>query len=445
MGTEITINGTAGSPHDDTAERATLGAMLRENETIADVREVVTAAHFYVFQHQLIFRAISDLADKGVGADLVSVCELLRSRNQLAELGEQAYAKIGELWEASPTSANAVYYARIVKRLAVQRFLIQVHTEHLARAAGPCEDPRQLAAIAEKAIGELAQEEASTCIISMPDCLALATDWIDRRAQGVPLDGVQAGIKDLDAKTGGFHDGELTVIAARPSVGKTALAGAIVRHVAGGGYPVFFASLEQSATELGMRWLTTEAGVDGDHLRKGTVGAADLARLIEVRDSLEKCKLFLDHTPGQSVSRIIAQARRLKKSENVRLVVVDYLQLIDMDRHKGQSRAEQVADVSRRLKLLARELRVPVIALAQLNRQVESRGEEKPKLSDLRDSGAIEQDADCVLLLWRPEGRESNVVQILVEKQRNGSTGPVTVIFERWCGRFQNYSEDPRR
>ncbi|MCI0363263.1 MAG: replicative DNA helicase, partial [Phycisphaerales bacterium] len=278
------------------------------------------------------------------------------------------------------------------------------------------------------------------------DALNEAYDRIDsRKGKDLSeLSGIPTGFVDLDNLTAGFQNNELIIIAARPSVGKTAFALNILRHIGvEEQMPAFFVSLEQARIELAERMLCCQAKVDSHRLRKGQLSTDDMDRLIAGGDILRQAQIFIDDSPGQNMLRIAANARRLKLRHDIRIVIIDYLQLIDPDNRKD-SRQEQVAAISRRLKFLARELKIPVIALAQVNRSSEDRQDHRPRLSDLRESGAIEQDADTVFLLHRPEyhepGQHEGVVEVIVGKQRNGPTGEVTLMYIKQFMRFENFA-----
>jgi replicative DNA helicase len=434
-------------PHSREAERSVLGSMLRDNAVIGDVVQILREQHFYTDAHQKIFRGIVSLYDKGHPADLVTLAEWLKDQKFIEDVG--GYAYLAELWDAAPTAANAEYYAHIVRDKGVIRSLIHASTEILRDAYDQAQAADELLEGAERKILDIAQMGITGQTITLKDALREAYERIDQRAgrEHTEVSGLPTGFVDLDAITAGLQNSELIVIAARPSVGKTSMALNLVRHiVVEAGHPVFFVSLEQSRIELAERLLCCQARVDSHKLRKGHLSADDMQKLIEAGDLLRQARLFIDDSPGQGMLRIAANARRLKLRHGIKLVVIDYLQLIEPDNRKD-SRQEQVANVSRRLKFLARELAIPVVALAQVNRSSEDRQDHRPRLSDLRESGAIEQDSDTVLLLHRPElyepGQHEGIVEVLVAKQRNGPTGEVTLTYVKQFMRFENFAIEP--
>jgi replicative DNA helicase len=431
-------------PHSPEAERCVLGSMLRDNGVIGDVVQILRAENFYADAHQKIFRAICDLYDSGQPADTVILANLLNEQKLIEEVGSYAY--LGQLWDAAPTAANAEYYARIVRDKAIIRSLIHAGTEVLRDAYDQAMPADELLEGAERKILDIAQMGITGQTYTLQEALRQAYDRIDLRQQRdqLSISGLPTGYIDLDDKTAGLQNSELIILAARPSVGKTALALNITRHVAVEcGEPVFFVSLEQSRIELAERLLCCHARVDSHKLRKGHLSSEDMQKLIEAGGALQDAKLFIDDTPGQGMLRIAANARRLKLRHQIKLVVVDYLQLIEPD-NRRDSRQEQVANISRRLKFLARELQIPVMALAQVNRSSEDRQDHRPRLADLRESGSIEQDADTVMMLHRPElyepGQHEGVLELLIAKQRNGPTGEITLTFIKQFMRFENFA-----
>ncbi|HZT82177.1 MAG TPA: replicative DNA helicase [Gemmataceae bacterium] len=432
-------------PQNLDAERSVLGSMLRDNGMIGDVVQIVQAHHFYLDAHQKIYEAITKgLYERGHPADLVTLAEYLKEQKQLEDVGSYAY--LAELWDAAPTSANAEYYARIVRDKGLIRSLIHASTEILRDAYDQARPADELLEGAERKVFEIAQMGVTGQTYTLQQVLTEAYDRIDQRHQHghQDLSGIPTGFLDLDEMTAGLQNSELIIVAARPSCGKTAFALGLARHIAvEERLPVFFVSLEQSRIELAERLLCCQARVDSHKLRKGHLGADDMQKLIEAGDVLSKAKLFIDDTPGQGMLRIAANARRLKMRHGLRIVFIDYLQLIEPE-NRRDPRQEQVAQISRRLKFLARELQVPVVALAQVNRSSEDRQDHRPRLADLRESGSIEQDADTVMLLHRPEmyepGQHENIIEILIAKQRNGPTGDITLTFLKQFMRFENYA-----
>lgn len=431
-------------PQNREAERSVLGSMLRDNQVINDIVQIIRQEHFYFDAHQKIFQAMVELYDAHQPIDLVILADKLKQKGHIEDAG--GYAYLGELWEAAPTAANGEYYARIVREKGIVRSLIHASTDILRDAYDQVQPADELLAKAEREILEIAEQGVTGSTSTLQQAIDEAYARLDARKKGghADISGIATGFVDLDHLTAGLQNNELIILAARPSVGKTAMALNIVRHVVvEEGFPVFFVSLEQARVELAERMLTAQARVDSHKLRKGTLDKVEMNRLLEAGGILHRAKLFIDDTPAQGMLRIAANARRLKLREEIRLVVIDYLQLIDPE-NRRDPRQEQVAQISRRLKFLARELKIPVIALAQVNRSSEDRQDHRPRLSDLRESGSIEQDADTVLLLHRP-GRsdssvEDNTIEVLVAKQRNGPTGDITLAYRKEYMRFENHA-----
>jgi replicative DNA helicase len=429
-------------PQSPEAERSVLGSMLRLNDVIGDVVLIVRAENFYSDAHQKIFGAIVALYEKGHPVDGVTLAEELKQRGQVEDIG--GYGTIAQLLDAAPTAANAAYHARIVRDRAQVRNLIAASTEILRDAYDQVQPADELVESAERRILEIAESGIVGQTWSLSDALSDAFGRIDRIHAGEAATGLMTGFTDLDEITAGLHDSELVIIAARPSVGKTAFALNLTRNIAiKGNAPVFFVSLEQSRVELAERLLCSQARVDSHRLRKGTLSAEDMDRLIEAGGVLRNARLFIDDSPAQGMLRIAANARRLQRRQGVKLVVIDYLQLIEPD-NRRDPRQEQVAQISRRLKSLAKELEIPVIALAQVNRASEDRQDHRPRLADLRESGSIEQDADTVMLLHRPDryepGQHEGIIEVIVGKQRNGPTGEVTLAYLKQFMRYEDYA-----
>ncbi len=425
-------------PNSPEAERGVLGGLLRNNAVIGDVLQIIREDSFYADAHRKVFQAITALYDKGVPVDPVTLGEQLHQQKAIEDIG--GYGYIAELWEAAPTAANAEHYARIVRDKAIVRNLIHAGTEILRDAYHQNMAADDLLESAEHKIFEIAEWGATGQTYTLNDALHEAFDRIDQRHERTDssLSGLPTGFLDLDEKTAGLQNSELIIVAARPSVGKTAFALNIARHVAlEEGHPVFFVSLEQSRIEIAERLLCAQASVDGHKLRKDRINSDDQQKLIRASEELREAKFFIDDSPGQSMLRIAANARRLKLRHQIRLVLIDYLQLVDPD-NRADKRHEQVGAISRRLKFLAKELSIPVIACSQLNRAPEERTDRKPRLSDLRESGSIEQDADVVMLMNRPEDTEG-VIEINVAKQRNGPTGEITLTYLKQFMRFENF------
>jgi replicative DNA helicase len=429
-------------PQSAEAERSVLGSMLRDNGVIGDVVLIVRAENFYADAHQKVFAAIIALYEQGKPVDLVVLAEELKQRGHLDDVG--GYAALAALWDAAPTAANAIYYARIVRDKAQVRNLIHAGTEILRDAYDQVQPADELVEAAERKILEIAQAGITGQTYTLADALTTAFDRIDRIHSGESSAGLATGFTDLDEITAGLHDSEMVLVAARPSVGKTSFAINLVRNiVVEGRQAVFLVSLEQSRVELAERLLCCQARVDSHRLRKGTLAADDMDRLMDGAGVLRGAKLFIDDSPAQGMLRIAANARRLKLRQDIRLVVIDYLQLIEPE-NRRDPRQEQVAQISRRLKFLAKELQIPVVALAQVNRASEDRQDHRPRLADLRESGSLEQDSDTVLILHRPDryepGQHEGVIEVIVAKQRNGPTGEITLAYLKQFMRFEDYA-----
>jgi replicative DNA helicase len=435
-------------PQNLDAERCVLGSMLRDNGAIEDLLpKIITPEDFYTDAHQKICGAIWALRNPPGGksgkVDLVLLAEHLRREQQIEDVG--GYPYLAELWDAAPTAANAIYYAEIVHDKAITRGLIHAGNEILRDAYDQVMPGEELLEQAERAVFALADKGITDKTFTMKQILESAYERIDKRAVGTDVgSSLLTGFVDLDEKTAGLHNEELTILAARPSVGKTAMALNIVRNILiEERQPVFFVSLEMARVELAERLLCCQAKVDSHKLRKNLLGGDDMGRLIEAGDKLRPCRLYIDDSPAQTILRIAANARRLKHREGIRLVVVDYLQLVEPE-NRRDPRHEQVAQISRRLKFLAKELSLPVMALAQVNRATEDRHDHRPRLSDLRESGGIEADADTVLMMHRPElyepGQHEGTVELIIAKQRNGPTGEITLTFLKQFLRFENFA-----
>ncbi len=376
-------------PQNLDAERSVLGSLLRDNDVINDVVPILHIEHFYSDAHRKIYESIRHLYDNTQRVDTVLLAEELNRRGHVEDIG--GYGYLGELWDAAPTAANAVHYAKIVRDKALLRFLIHTSTEILRDAYDQAQPAEDLVQTAERKIFELSDLGSTGEAITLSDALAIAYDRIDERSAGdhMSISGISTGFTDLDELTAGLQNGELIIVAARPSVGKTAFALALIRNIAvDGGYPVFFASLEQSRIELAERLLCSHSRVESHKLRKGNLSSDDMAKLIDAGGALRNAHVFIDDTPGQSISRIAANARRLQLRHKLKLVVIDYLQLIEPE-NRRDPRQEQVAQISKRLKHMARELKIPVVALAQVNRASEDRQDHRPRLADLRESGCL--------------------------------------------------------
>lgn len=434
-------------PQNLEAERAVLGCILRESFCLNEVvKHLPDPEHFYGDKHQHIFRAMISLFDSGKPIDVLTLGEELARMDLLIEVG--GAPALAELFQETLTAANVSYYARIVHDKAILRNLIHAGTEILNSAYQSSGSPDEILGDAEKKLFSILEKRIGQNTATIDDVLKKAFDRISHRQNrdGGGLGGIPSRFRDLDELTDGWQNSELIVLAARPSIGKTALALNFVEHSAVDcGHSTLFVSLEMSELELAERLLCSAAEVNGHFLRKHRLTSDDMQRLIDAGDRLSKAPLFIDDTPGQTMLRISATARRLKLRSNLKLIVIDYMQLIESE-NKDVSRNEQISGISRRLKNLSRELQVPVIALSQLNRGVESREGHRPRMSDLRESGSIEQDADMVLLLHRDDAydpqEKPNQAELIIAKQRNGPVGEVKLTFRKELTRFENFHDE---
>jgi replicative DNA helicase len=418
--------------------------MFRSNDVIGDVVQILNVDNFYSDAHQKIYKAMIVLYEAGKPVDLVVLTEALKQANQIDDVG--GYGALAELWDAAPTAANAVHYAHIVRDRSIVRSLINVGNEILRDAYDQVGPADELLHQATGKMLDVAERGVTGRVYGMDKMLEETFDRIDQRQTrgGSSISGISSGYPDLDEVTAGFQNSEMIIIAARPSVGKTAFALNLIRNIAvDEKSTVLFCSLEQSRVEIVERLLCSHARVDAQKLRKGLMNAEDMERLIAASGVMRNAKIFIDDSPGQGMLRIAANARRLKLRNDLKMVVIDYLQLIEPE-NRRDPRQEQVAQISRRLKGLARELSIPVIALAQVNRSSEDRQDHKPRLSDLRESGSIEQDADTVILLHRPErfepGQHEGLTEVIIGKQRNGPVGEITLTFNKNMMRFENFA-----
>jgi replicative DNA helicase len=430
-------------PHNDEAERCVLGSMLRDNAVIGDVLQIIRDEEAYYHDaHRKIHKLIAELYRDNIPIDLVTLGERLHQAKYVEDIG--GYEYLARLWDETPSAAHAEHYAKIVRDKAALRALIHASNEILRDAHEENDQADELLAEAERKIMKIAEASIVGQYVELDKAIHEAYDRLDARSHRESISGISTGYIDLDELTGGFQNSELIIVAARPSVGKTAVTLNFVRNIAlEANAPAFYVSLEQSRVELAERLLSCEARVESSKFRKGHPTAEDMQRIVAAGGTLRNAKVFIDDSPGQNMLRIAANARRLRARHGIRAVFVDYLQLVEPDNRKDP-RQEQVAQISRRLKFLAKELKIPVIACAQLNRGVELRAEGEPKLADLRESGAIEQDADTVMLLHRPKDNAGDdiegVLEIIIAKQRNGPTGRLRLTHLKHFMRFENYA-----
>jgi replicative DNA helicase len=427
-------------------EQSVLGAVLLENEALAKVLEVLDERDFYQDAHRWIFQAMIELFEENVPIDLLTVTERLRKKERLEAVGGATY--LAELVELVPTAANVWHHARVVREKAVLRGLIQTATSIVTDSYEDTEDVDMLLDRAEQAIFEISQRKATSGFMHINAILKGSFKRIEQLYERKELvTGVPTGFIDFDRFTAGLQSADLIIIAGRPSMGKTAFSLNIAQHV---GIqvrrPVAIFSLEMSKEQLVLRMLCAEARIDSSKLRTGFLSREDWPRLTKAAGTLSEARIYIDDTPAQSALDIRAKARRLRAElGDLSLVVIDYLQLMQ-GRSRSENRQQEVSEITRALKALAKELQVPVVALSQLSRAVEQRKPPRPQLSDLRESGAIEQDADVVALIYRDELYDENsadkgIAEIIIGKQRNGPTGVVRLIFRGEYTRFENRAE----
>ncbi|WP_349408990.1 replicative DNA helicase [Pseudalkalibacillus sp. SCS-8] len=431
-------------PHNIEAEQAVLGAVFLEPEALTSATEMLMPDDFYRAAHQRIFSVMVDLSEKGEPIDLVTVTSELQDRKLLEEVGGVSY--LSDLANAVPTAANIEYYGHIVEEKSLLRRLIRTATDIAADGYSREDEVEEILNEAEKNILEVAQRKNAGAFVSIKDVLVEAYDNIEQlqNSKG-DITGIPTGFVELDRMTAGFQRNDLIIVAARPSVGKTAFALNIAQNVATKtDENVAIFSLEMGAEQLVMRMLCAEGNIDAQRLRTGDLQSEDWQKLTMAMGSLSNAGIYIDDTPGIRVSDIRAKCRRLKQEKGLGMILIDYMQLIRGNGGKSsENRQQEVSEISRALKGLARELEVPVISLSQLSRGVESRQDKRPMMSDIRESGSIEQDADIVAFLYRDdyydkESENKNIIEIIIAKQRNGPVGTVELAFVKEYNKFVN-------
>lgn len=442
-------------PQNIEAEQSVLCAMLISKEAISKVTEILNSEDFYREAHRVIFNAMLDLERKNEPVDLITVTDLLKKENKLDDVGGIAY--ITSLSNLLPTAANVKYHADIVAEKSVLRQLVKVSTEIAAMGYEASEDVSDVIDKAESRILEISNRKKRTDFTPISSVLMHSVQDIEKLLNNKGgLTGIPTGFTDLDKLTSGLHASDFIILAARPSMGKTAFALNVVQNVALrahkkiGGEPrsVAFFSLEMSKEQLVNRMLCAEANIDSQRLRIGEMADKDWDSLWNACDIMSKAKIFIDDTPGITAMEMRSRARRLKAEHGLDLIVVDYLQLMQGSGRKNSSgdRQQEVSEISRSLKALARELDVPVIALSQLSRGVEARQVKRPMLSDLRESGSLEQDADIVAFLYRedyynPETENKNITELIIAKHRNGPVDTVNLFFHKQFTKFVGFAK----
>ena len=438
-------------PHSVEAEQSVLGGLLLENEALDKIADLLTGADFYRHDHRLIFEHISRLIEHNKPADIVTVAESLESSAELSGIGGIAY--LGSLAQNTPTAANIRRYAEIVRERAVMRKLVEVGSGIAESAYSPQgRDAQQLLDEAEAKIFQIAEggKRSSEGFVDIKILLPQVADRIDQlfqRDSQSDVTGIPSGFSDLDSMTSGLQPGDLIIVAGRPSMGKTAFSLNIAENVAlDTGLPVAVFSMEMAATQLAMRMIGSVGRLDQHRMRTGRLEDEDWVRLTTALGRLNDAPVFIDEGAGLSSFDVRARARRLhRQTGKLGLIVVDYLQLMSGPAgRQSENRATEISEISRSLKSLAKELDVPVIALSQLNRSVEQRPDKRPVMSDLRESGAIEQDADLILFIYRdevynPDSPDKGTAEIIIAKQRNGPIGRVRLTFIGANTRFENH------
>ncbi|WP_420066742.1 replicative DNA helicase [Sporosarcina ureae] len=430
-------------PHNNEAEQSVLGAIFLEPQALITASEILLPEDFYRIAHKKIFETMLVLNDRGQPVDLVTIAEELKVKNELEDVGGISY--ITELANAVPTAANIVYYANIVDEKALLRRLIRVATDIVEDGYTREDEVEALLGEAEKKMMEVSNRKNAGDFRHIKDVLVETYDNIELlHTRKGDVTGIPTGFRDLDKITAGFQRNDLIIVAARPSVGKTAFALNVAQNVATkAGENVAIFSLEMGAEQLVMRMLCAEGNIDAQVLRTGTLEADDWRKLTMAMGTLSNAGIFIDDSPGLRVNEIRSKCRRLQQEHGLGMVMIDYMQLIMGSGRGSDNRQQEVSEISRSLKALARELKIPVVALSQLSRGVEQRQDKRPMMSDLRESGSIEQDADIVSFLYREdyydkETEMQNMIEIIIAKQRNGPTGTVTLAFAKEYNKFLN-------
>ncbi|MCP4494065.1 MAG: replicative DNA helicase [Gammaproteobacteria bacterium] len=439
------VDGLKVPPHSLEAEQSVIGGLMLDNQAWDTIADIINEQDFYRHDHALIFRAINALADESQPYDVVTVSEWLGARNELDSIGGLAYLSI--LANDTPTAANIKAYANIVREYSVLRSLIQIGNEISASAFNAEGRPsKELLDEAERKVFMIAEQGAGNRegFAAINHLLTKAVQRVEEMYQsGEALTGISSGFSNFDDKTSGLQKSDLIIVAGRPSMGKTSFAMNLAENAAmGTENAVAVFSMEMPGEQLALRMMSSLGRIDSHNLRTGKLHDQDWPRLISSVNMLSKAKLFIDDTPALSPTEVRARTRRLKREHGLDLVIIDYLQLMQVS-GSSENRATEISEISRSLKALAKELNVPIIALSQLNRSVEQRPDKRPVMSDLRESGGIEQDADVILFIYRDEvynedSPDKGTAEILIRKQRNGPIGMVRLAFLGQYTRFEN-------
>lgn len=434
-------------PQNLEAEASVLGGILLENEAFDRVLEIVTPDLFYRESHRKVFRAMMELSDRSEPVDLITLSEFLKAKGELDAVGGTAY--LASLANLVPTAANIAHYARIVREKGILRHLITVATTIATRGLEDQVNVEEFLDEAEKSIFDISEKRIKSSFVFLGDMMNDSIKMVEKLYERKEMvTGVPTGFKDLDKLTAGLQPADLIVVAGRPSMGKTAFSLNVAAHAAlhaGIGVAVF--SLEMAKEQLGLRMLCSEARVDHSKVRSGHLAEREFPALVSAAGRLAEAPIYIDDTPAISILELRAKSRRLvrDRDKKIGLIIVDYLQLM-RGMSMVQNREQEISEISRSLKALAKELYVPVIAISQLNRRVEDRGDKRPMMADLRESGAIEQDADVIAFIYRDEvynkdTTDPGTAEIIVAKQRNGPTDTVRLTFINKITRFENYSQ----
>ena len=433
-------------PQNLEAEQCVLGSILLQKGALIKILELLEPEDYYREAHKIIFKAMVALFEKNEPQDIITVSNILSDWNQLDAVGGPAY--LANLTDIVPVAANIIYYAQIIRSKAILRHLIQTCTEIATRCYDEQDDIDSLVDDAEQTIFEISRSTSNQDFQALSKIIPETFKRIEKLAEKKELiTGVPTGYDDLDRITAGLQPSDLIILAGRPSMGKMALAMNIVQNASiFHKVPIAVFSLEMSKEQLGMRMLCSVSRVDSQALRTGFIRDPDWPKLARATGILSEAPIFIDDTPAISVLEMRAKSRRLKTEHNIGLVVVDYLQLM-RGRYNAERREQEISEISRSLKAMAKELNLPVVALSQLNRSLESRPNKRPQLSDLRESGAIEQDADVICFLYRDEiynksedNPKRGIAEVIIGKQRNGPTGTVELTFIDKFTTFENYS-----
>ncbi len=434
-------------PQNLEVEQSILSAILIDNNTLPEVLEVVSEKDFYREAHRKIFAAMLDLFERNEPADLITITNILKEQGRLESVGGASY--LAELVDTVPMATNAAHYAKIIREKATLRQLIERAASITTRCFEDRGDVEEVLDFAERSIFDISENKVRPAFHSLADILNDTYKAVeDAVGNKILVTGVPTGYHMLDEKTSGLQPSDLIVIAGRPSMGKTALALNIAQNASTQtGIPVGIFSLEMSKEQLSLRMLSSEARIDSSRMRGGFLSESDLARINRAAGTLYDLPIYIDDSPAISALEIRAKARRMKMEKGLGLVIVDYLQLM-RGRASAERRDLEISEISRSLKALAKEINIPVVALSQLNRKVEERSNKRPVLSDLRESGAIEQDADVIVFIYRDEvynkkeGEADRTSEINVAKQRNGPTGTVKLTFLDYCTRFEDMAPE---